>query len=632
MTHDTFAGHFAPQQSDAQQQASSTLDAQARDTTQIPEAQKSGAAPGGSPDSPAARFFRGAARMGPLLLLILLAAQVWPAFLGNNFYCPHEARSILIFSQTAQSGQWLAPAAGDLAQWPVFSCFLAGIAKTFDLFAVPQTDLLFSLAAALSALLALLGVWTLSRVAGFDAPAALAAGLLLLCAPLFAPLPQYTGPEPLAAALLLFSLTCFCFGWQKERAWLSLPAGFVLAGLAGLAGGLFHLLLPLLASFAFLIWRGNLRRAQGPDALAGFVLMLLMLAGWLGSVILLVQAEGYLRHLSAHFFFNPWASDARWWLPLAAAAAGLIPWLAIVLCVSWKRALPEAWSYCKNRRSHNGGSAFLWIALVSGCLLSLITPDLPGSVVALVCLAAPLLGRALLRLSRLGSRIFYLFAALCLLHAGMALAAAGFGPSLDWLARFFSHPLTPEQREMILGLTALPILGAICLVAALALTRFTRRDQPGGALMVCALFAAVLAQPAALLLTPELAAAPQSHLRRAGDIVKAGPARADEALTIPAVPPAQQAAPQPAPAQPAAPTEPNNTEELTEPRPDDAREQTAPAQPAVVPGQQKEEPLLNQARPKVSEPEAKGVPAEPSQPLPTEPSPRAPHDEREPLY
>lgn len=625
MIHETPAGHFAPRQPGAQQEAAPTLEAQARETTRIPEAQKPGAAPGGSPDSPATRFFQGAARMGPLLLLILLAAQVWPTFLGNNFYYPHEARSILIFSQTAQSGQWLAPAAGNLVQWPVFSWFLAGIAKVFPAFAAPQPDMLFSLAAALGALLALLGVWALSRVAGFGASAALAAGLLLLCAPLFMVLPHYTGPEPLAAALLLFSLVCFCRGWQKERAWLSLPAGFVLAALAGLAGGLFHLLLPLLASFAFLIWRGNLRRAQAPDALAGFALMLLMLAGWLGSVILLAQAEGYLRQLSAHFFFSPWAHGARWWLPLAVAAAGLVPWLAIVLCVSWNRALLEAWSHRKTIRSQNGGGAFIWIALISGCLLSLITPDPASSVVALICLAAPLLGRALLRLSKLGSRIFYLFAALCLLHAGMALAAAGFGPSLEWLARFFSHSLTPEQREMILGLYALPILGAVCLVAAIALTRFTRREQPGGALMVCALFAAVLAQPAALLLTPELAAIPKAQLRRAGEILEAGPARIGDALTLPAVPPTPQDAPRTDPQPPAAPAEPDNNTK-TGPPLNDAMEQTAPAQPDPLPAQEEAEPLLNPTKPTASEPESSGVPAKPSQPLPTEPSQIAPHD------
>lgn len=581
MTHDTFAGQSAPEQSDAQQQAAPAPDTQARDTTRIREAQTSGAAPEESPDSPWERFFRSAARMAPLLLLILLAAQVWPTFLGNNFYYPHEARSILIFSQTAQNGQWLAPAAGDVVQWPVFSWFLAGIAKVFAAFAAPQADLLFSLAAALGAFLVLLGVWTLSRIAGFGAAAALAAGLLLLCAPLFGPLPHYTGPEPLAAALLLFSLACFCRGWQKERAWFSLPAAFVLAALAGLAGGLFHLLLPLLASFAFLIWRGTLRRAQAPDALAGFALMLLILAGWLGSLILLARAEGYLRQLSAHFFFSPRLHDARWWLPLALAAAGLVPWLAIVFCVSWNRALLEAWSHRSTLRSHNGGSAFIWITLISGCLLGVITPEPASAVVALICLAAPLLGRALLRLSKLGSRIFYLFAALCLLHAGMLLAAAGFGPGLDWLARFFSYSLTPEQREMILGLYALPILGALCLVAAIVLARFTRRDQPGGALMVCALFATLLVQPVTLLLTPQLAAYPQARLRGLGDIVEAGPAPSEQGPALPTSRPTPEVEPLPGPTQPAAPTdESGESTELTKSPPNDATVQPAPAQAA----------------------------------------------------
>lgn len=482
------------------------------------------------------KSFQALRRLGPLFLLLVLAIQVWPdfwqAWRGDALYCPAEIQNIRIFLHTAQNGLWLAPTAGSApelahrtanqitclaAQWPGFTWLMALLAVL-----LPQaaSALLFPLAGALAAALALLGVWSLSRAAGFGPEAALATGLILLCAPIFAPLAHFTDPAALSAALLLFSLLCFCHGWQARRAWFCLPAGFVLAGLAGLAGGLFHLLLPLLASAVFLIWRSAFRRAQAPDALAGFVLLLLLLASWLGGVIIWTHAEDHMQNLYATLARSPWPLPARWWWPLAGAALGLAPWTALVVCVSWQRVLRSAWSDLKASRAEHAGSAFVWISLVLGCLLSLLTPAvrMHAVAVALSCLAAPLLGKALLRLPHLGSRLFYLIAALCLLHAGLALTAAGFGLSLDWMARFFSHPLSPEQREMILGITALPVLGVLCVLAAVALTRFIRRDHPGGALLFCTLVAVILTQPAALMLTPELGALPQAGLSRLRDI------------------------------------------------------------------------------------------------------------------
>ena len=489
------------------------------------------------------------------------------------------------------------------AQWPGFTWFLASLA------ALLPPALLFPLSGALAAALALLGVWGLSRAAGFGSKAALAAGLILLCMPIFAPLAHFTGPAALAAALLLFSLICFCRGWQAQRAWFYLPAGFVLAGLAGLTGGLFHLLLPLLAGAVFLLWRATFRRAQALDALTGFVLLLLLLALWLGGIILWTNAEGYMQGLFATVAQWHGPVTARWWLPLAVAGLGLVPWIGMAVCVSWQRVLRSAWSDLKASRAERAGSAFVWISVMLACLLSLFMPmaQIQSVAVCLACLTAPLLGKALLRLPHLGSRLFYLIAALCLLHAGMALVAAGFGFSLDWMARFFSWPLSPEQREMILSLRALPVLGALCLLAAVAMTRFIRRDHPGGALLFCTLVAVILTQPAALMLAPELAALPEAHLSRLQDIrmpttpenaaTPAAPLAPQEEATpsVPAAPEAtmpdqarETAAPKPA-AQPEAdrPGTLPETPQAVEPLPETAREAgpeqtTAPA-PAATP-------------------------------------------------
>lgn len=561
------------------------------------------------PAGQAEKFFQALCCLGPLVLLTVLAAQAWPDFWqswrGDALYCPAEVRNIQLFLHAQQDGQWLAPgaglatesAAGLAAQWPGFTWFLASLA------ALLPPALLFPLSGALAAALALLGVWGLSRAAGFGSKAALAAGLILLCMPIFAPLAHFTGPAALAAALLLFSLICFCRGWQAQRAWFYLPAGFVLAGLAGLTGGLFHLLLPLLASALFLLWRATFRRAQALDALTGFVLLLLLLALWLGGIILWTNAEGYMQGLFATVRQWHGPVTARWWLPLAVAGLGLVPWIGMVVCVSWQRVLRSAWSDLKASRAERAGSAFVWISMVLACLLSLFMPmaQLQSVAVCLACLAAPLLGKALLRLPHLGSRLFYLIAALCLLHAGMALVAASFGFSLDWMARFFSWPLSPEQREMILGLKALPVLGTLCLLAAVAMTRFIRRDHPGGALLFCTLVAVILTQPAALMLVPELAALPEAHLSRLQDIQM--PTMPENAVTpaAPATPQEEGTPPVPAAPEATLPDQaPNqasdqareNAASAPEPaaQPEAARPETQPETPQAV------EPLPETAR------------------------------------
>lgn len=507
-----------------------------------------------TPPQPTAaqKFFEAASRVGPFFLLLLLLAQAWPAFMGNALYCPHEAESILIFNQTSQSGLWLAPAAPGLAHWPVYHWYLAGMRSLVEMAGPGFSYLLFPVAALAGALICLMSVWTLARVAGLGAQAALAGGMILLSAPLFVPLAHFTGPESLATALTLFSLALLCHGWQKTHAWVSLPAGFVLAALAGLTGGIFQLMLPLVASVFFLSWRGTFRRAQGMDGVAGFVLLLLLLACWLGGVMLWQQPEGYLKFLGERLILWPWPS-AKWWLPLLVAAAGLLPWAAIMACVSWVRVLRTAPADLAASRKERSGIAFLWISLAVACVLSLAAYDPASAALTIICLAAPLLGKALLRLSGLGGRLFFIFAALCLLHAGMALAAAGFGPTLDWMGGFFKFSLSPEQREMVLGLKALPIIGSMCIVAAVLLSRMVRKGAHGGmggALLICAVIAVLLAQPGTMLLGPQLKAVPQAQLRHLEELLQpqASPAAPAPATEHPeaASPAPEQSVPEPA--------------------------------------------------------------------------------------
>ena len=578
-----------------------------------------------SPASPAAQptgsgfadnIFDAASIAGPVVLLLIMLAQAWPALMGHSLYCPREAAGILAFAQTTQTGMWLAPAGDGLAQWPVFFWFLRGI-DTLLTKAAPQfAHLLFPLAAMAGCLLSLVAVWVLGRVAGLDRKAALAGGMLLLCAPIFAPLSTFVGPEALATALTLFSLACLCHGWQKPGTTLTVPLGFVLAALAGLTGGLFFVLLPVLTSLAFLFWRCGFRRAQQVDGLVGFVLLLVLVGCWLAVVMLWQQPQGYLKNLGEHLVTWP-ITKATWWKPLALTGLGLLPWLAVICGVSWARVLRTAPADLTASRKEKAGMAFLWIALVVACLLCIPAANMVGAAVCAACLAGLLLGKALLRLPPAGAKLFYIIAALCLLHASMALVAAGFGYTLDWLGKLFHFTLSESQRAAVLGLKALPVLGGIGIVAAVLLARLVRRGAHGGtsgSLVMCAAIAIVLAQPTSLMLMPQLEKTPEAQVKSLSAILAPAPAAIPAAPATPAAPAEVAPAPAAAPEAPvAAPAESPKTAPATAP-------EAAAAAPVEKPAAPVQEPVV---APAAAQPEAAAPQTAAPAPAPAE-TPAAP--------
>lgn len=524
---------------------------------------------------PAQKTFAVLAKMGPLALLLLLACQLWPTFLTGGLYCPPEMKLMDTVREALASGQWFAPLHNGDAQLPVFVWMLAAL----DLVArmVPQLSaFVWPAGAALGGLACLWGTWALSRAAGFGPQAALASGLILLSSLLFPQLAHFMGPQGLATGLCLLSMAFFCMGWKKEHAWISLPLAFLTSGLAALTGGLVFLILPLLTSLVHLFWTWRIRRAQRLDALAGFLLLLLLGTLWAAAIIFWVQAEGYAQAVSGKFISLPWPLPAFWWLAPALAVLGLLPWLFVVTGVNWGRVFATSWKTLRASRKENSGSSFLWIALVFSLPLSLLGSGLAGATPAL-CLLAILLGRALVRMGSLGSKFFYLVIALLFLHAGMLLAALHFPVALEWLRTSTSLAIPQQYEALLTSLDALPVLGGLCIVFAVLLARFTRRAWPGGSLLVCTLFAIILAQPAHLWLAPQLAGHAELKLAAAQPLNAAAPAApAAVEESAPAAPEAaaETAAPETPAADAAAP------EAAPEAAP--ATEGTAPAAPATA--------------------------------------------------
>lgn len=589
------------------------------------EAPAAPAAPAAAPVAvleagPAQKAFVVLAKMGPLALLLLLACQLWPTFLTGGLYCPPEMKLMDTVREALASGQWFAPLHNGDAQLPVFVWMLAAL----DLVArmVPQLSaFVWPAGAALGGLACLWGTWALSRAAGFGPQAALASGLILLSSLLFPQLAHFMGPQGLATGLCLLSMAFFCMGWKKEHAWISLPLAFLTSGLAALTGGLLFLILPLLTSLVHLFWTWRIRRAQRLDALAGFLLLLLLGTLWAAAIIFWVQAEGYAQAVSGKFISLPWPLPAFWWLAPALAVLGLLPWLFVVTGVNWGRVFATSWKTLRASRKENSGSSFLWIALVFSLPLSLLGSGLAGATPAL-CLLAILLGRALVRMGSLGSKFFYLVIALLFLHAGMLLAALHFPVALEWLRTSTSLAIPQQYEALLTSLDALPVLGGLCIVFAVLLARFTRRAWPGGSLLVCTLFAIILAQPAHLWLAPQLAEHAELKLAAAQPLNAAAPAApaAVEENAAPAAPeaaetaapetPADTAAPEAAPeAAPAtestAPAAPETAAPAEAPQAPETPEATAPATDAAAPAETQAAPTEEAAAPAPAE----GTPA-----------------------
>lgn len=594
------------------------------------EAPAAPAAPAAAPVAvleagPAQKVFAVLAKMGPLALLLLLACQLWPTFLTGGLYCPPEMKLMDTVREALASGQWFAPLHNGDAQLPVFVWMLAAL----DLVArmVPQLSaFVWPAGAALGGLACLWGTWALSRAAGFGPQAALASGLILLSSLLFPQLAHFMGPQGLACGLCLLSMAFFCMGWKKEHAWISLPLAFLTSGLAALTGGLVFLILPLLTSLVHLFWTWRIRRAQRLDALAGFLLLLLLGTLWAAAIIFWVQAEGYAQAVSGKFISLPWPLPAFWWLAPALAVLGLLPWLFVVTGVNWGRVFATSWKTLRASRKENSGSSFLWIALFFSLPLSLLGSGLAGATPAL-CLLAILLGRALVRMGSLGSKFFYLVIALLFLHAGMLLAALHFPVALEWLRTSTSLAIPQQYEALLTSLDALPVLGGLCIVFAVLLARFTRRAWPGGSLLVCTLFAILLAQPAHLWLAPQLAGHAELKLAAAQPLNAAAPAApaAVEESAAPAAPEAaaETAAPETSAADAATPEAapaPEAAAPAEAAQAPETPEATAPATDAAAPAETQAAPAEEAAAPAPAE----GTPAPAENAQPAEPAQEAP--------
>ena len=562
---------------------------------------------------PAQALFSAFAKCGPLSLLLLCCLLFWPSLWTGGFYLSLEGIFGQTFWHALNAGQWLTPTVDGAALPPLMHWLLLGLHRLLTLTGLPEMWT-FPLYGLIAATAALFGVWAAARAAGFGQGAAFAAGLLLLVTPGFVVFGNHLDPQALATGLMMLSLAGFCRGWSRERAPFSLPLGFTMAALAGLTGGICYFLVPILASIVFLLRHMAFRRAQRWDALTGFALMLGLLAVWGGALIFMASDTGYG---DAFVGFLTGSDPLPEWLGtylafVIATAVLLLPWFTLPFFVSWTRVVRESWH---NRKNGEHRPFFLWLSFLTAAVIYFARPD-AGLTLLLPATLAPLLARALLRLSFTGSRLFYLLVALLLLHMGVFSLLYSFEFSMNLIPSQSVLFPSDSLRQDLLSLRFLPMVGAVCLFSAILLTRFTRRAFPAGALLVLTLAVLLINQPVRLQLVHEI----QQRTPAIGTVeLLAAPAPAAEIVPTPADP-ALTVEPQDAPATPAPATEPIP--------------EAAPAPAESAPAAAPQDALATPAPATEPVPEAAPAPAEsapaaapqdaPATPAPaTEPAPEA---------
>ena len=568
------------------------------------------------PEGPAVHnsVFRQLAAAAPLTLLVLLAFFCWAPMLMGDLACPEEAANLKVLS--GMSGLDLLPHAGSASLLPVYAWFAWGI----SLIPLPAAATICGpLLSYLGAAVALLGLCIFCGGLRLGKNVMLGSGLMLLSLPLFMSMANFVGPIPFACGLSLAAMGLLARSWMKNFDVPGMVLGNALAAAAALSGGLYYGLVPVLAGMLFALWRGNVQRLRNSDALIGFVCFVVLLLLWMSALILFGGSDITTDMLFAALFGTPSTQSLLSRIVLGLCA--FLPFLVIVISISWPRFLANAVRSRSN--SPENAAGFAWMALILALLLSACAAS-AFDVFLAVCLMTVLATRALLNLGTMGTKFFFLLVSILLLLVTLA----GLSVTVPFVGEIFL-PLA-AQFGLTIPASAQPVLAAFAqgdifttviipllpLLSALVIMHVAWRSRTAAApLLVTAVTCVVMAQPFALLMTPVMASVPALKLEKAASIVpslgapvtKAAPAAKPEAPKTPAVaaPEAKTETVAPAVTTPAAKPEAAAPAAKTEAAKPDAAASEAKTEAA------KPETAAPEAKPEAAAPAAKTEAAKP---------------------
>lgn len=503
------AGEEAPQQADAPQDTPLELAKPVKKRKVVRKkfsAKPAPETPPPPPSGPAAKLFDVLSYAGLPLLIVLAAAmtflEVWQV---RDLWFSDEVRLADAF-MNLKNGDWLMLTMNGLPypdKPPLYFWFMEALSMIPGI----TVPMVFFLAVAISHALFIGSIWLLARGTGHDRRVAFAAGLVALSCLYISGAACYPRMDLLFAAVVTLGMTCLYRGWIKPFAPFWLTAGFLLMGVATLIKSPLGIAFAVAASILFLFWRGTPGRLNGRDGLPGFLLMLLVIAAWLG-MLYLEGHQDYLRDMLGTQLAGRVLEGGHhaepWWYYLAAIPIIWAPWVLIILFVNWfaaLRGIPAAW---KSRRE-NGGSSWLWIWFFSGAaMLSCVQAKMAVYALPLLAPLAVLTGRSLLRLSPGRSRCFFSLVSTLLALLGLALVLVDVFPLLRPYIGGFLPPVPAMIDPWLNALDGTMYMGGILVLLAVVLLFFTRLSLPGGAMLVTAVGMIVMLQPYHFFVAPSM--------------------------------------------------------------------------------------------------------------------------------
>lgn len=457
----------------------------------------------------AARCFDVCAMFGPVILVFLWIVQSLPGFAGRSSQTLFDL-AFRMQGELTTHGMETAKQVSDVSSflyhpvWYWIQTWLQQLPESVTSLPAripgfPPNSVLdpLSLATAGTTLCLILLTWGFAKAIGKEKQDAFGAGLVLLSSLTWIGLPTPGGRELLLASILTLSLLCLYRGWIKAFAPLWLIVGFALIAPATVEGGLLGLLLPLICSLFFLLWRGSFRRAGAYDGALAFGIMLILLCLW-GTCIAFGEGRDALYMLLDVRFRIPFIESVHTlgqngWVLFPVLALLWLPWTLVVLFVPWQRLGAFFTGFIRNRKEHPG-QGWLWCWLFVGlALLYGLETNTPELLIPLLPPLAVLTAQGILSLSPRSSSMFMALISLLLFLIGLLFALIALWPMV--LGEL--PPILTDIQIMPLSLNGILVRTGIPFLFAFLLWKGTNRFSPKGSLLVFCLLTLLLALPRA---------------------------------------------------------------------------------------------------------------------------------------
>ncbi|MBP3730401.1 MAG: glycosyltransferase family 39 protein [Mailhella sp.] len=483
--------------------------------------------PAEAPAGPCSRLFNGLSYAGlPLLILFSVCVTFFNVWHVRDLWFSDEVRLADAF-MNFKAGDWLVLSMNGLPyadKPPLYFWFM----EALDWIPGVSTSMAMFLASAISHALFIASVWLLARFTGHDRRVAFASGLIALSCLFISGLAGYIRMDLLFAAVISLAMLCLYRGACKASAPLWLAAGFLLLAAATLIKGPFGIALAISVSILFLCWRGTPGRLGGRDGIPGFLLMLLIIAAWLGTLYMTGHAE-YVHNMLGVQLAGRMLDGGRhaepWWHYGMTAPLIWLPWTLLALFINWfeaARGLHQVW----RERKEKGGDAWLWLWLFCGAaILSAVRAKLSIYLLPLAAPLAVLTARSLLRLSPARSKGFFCLCSVIFAMSGLTLVLADVYPQLkEFVPAEWLPAIPPVLTAWINAADGTIFMGSALIVLAALLLLFTRLSRPDGSLLLTSAGLAAAIIPYYYFIAPSLSPllSPRSQAASMAEMSKTG--------------------------------------------------------------------------------------------------------------